>query len=110
MNSIAGEQAGTYYLQITENDGCVRRDSVELIVHPRPTLSIETNSPVCAGETLMLNGVGGNPVRWEIEYSDTTLNGYNSYGNSDEFFFNVSFVFNNTRLKFIAKYSIELGI
>lgn len=56
--------SGTYYVDAIAANGCVTSDSIELIINPLPKISIETNSPVCSGDSLGISGVGGTSFVW----------------------------------------------
>lgn len=63
------------YIVIVEREGCTRRDTVDVLINPRPqTPDISSNSPLASGETLYLemkNPSPGASFRWK---------GPNNYG------------------------------
>ncbi len=54
-SSITVSQAGTYWLQITDQYGCVKRDTVELINFPTPNFILGNDTSFCAGGFIELN-------------------------------------------------------
>ncbi|NVO21699.1 MAG: hypothetical protein HXX13_18510, partial [Bacteroidetes bacterium] len=48
--------SGAYTLSIINEQGCSSTNNLEVEIHANPTVSISSNSPVCIGETLHLNG------------------------------------------------------
>ncbi len=56
--------SGTYKITVTDGNGCVGEDSVEVTVNPKPVITIASNSPVCEGKTLQLSAGGGTAYSW----------------------------------------------
>ncbi|MCX7955029.1 MAG: PKD domain-containing protein, partial [Bacteroidales bacterium] len=48
--------SGVYYLTVTDGNACTGIANVNVVVNEAPVVNITTNSPVCEGETLTLNG------------------------------------------------------
>ena len=55
---------GTYSVTITTPDGCTAKLTVAVVVRPRPTASITSNSPVCVGSSLSLQSSIGTSYTW----------------------------------------------
>ena len=47
-------QTTTYVLQVTDGNGCVGRDTVEITVHPALSVATQNTVTICAGETVEL--------------------------------------------------------
>ncbi|MCX7744303.1 MAG: gliding motility-associated C-terminal domain-containing protein [Flavobacteriales bacterium] len=56
--------SNTYTVTITDGLGCTATSSFTVNVNPLPTPGIITNSPVCAGQTIALQGTGGTGYSW----------------------------------------------
>jgi len=67
----------TYYVTGTDANGCTGTDMATVVVNPNPTATASSNSPVCAGETLMLYGEGYLPTPFPTSYCvPSTENSY----------------------------------
>lgn len=64
---------GTYLLSVQVN-GCTNKDSIQITIKPNPQVNISTNSPICLGDTIFING-NLIPI---ASYSWTGPNGFNS--------------------------------
>ncbi|MCB0519894.1 MAG: T9SS type A sorting domain-containing protein [Lewinellaceae bacterium] len=53
---------GIYSVTITDADGCY--ESINLDIKVSPSVVLESNSPVCEGNTLMLAGIGDGMFSW----------------------------------------------
>jgi len=53
-----------YYVSIT-NDSCSRNDSIAITVNPTPTVNINNNQSICAGNTVNLFAGGGTFYSWQ---------------------------------------------
>lgn len=51
--------AGTYYVTVTGTGGCKGSDTVQLLNHPKPVVSLGNDTAICPGTTLTLDA--GNP-------------------------------------------------
>lgn len=56
--------SGVYTVTVTSSAGCTGTTSVSALVNPTPTVTIGSNSPVCAGTTLSLTASGGTGYAW----------------------------------------------
>jgi len=76
--SIANAQlnmSGAYTVTVTTAQGCTNTAVANVNVFPLPTPTITSNSPVCVGGMLTLNGSGGATYQWI---------GPNSFGNLNQ--------------------------
>lgn len=67
--------SGNYTVTVTSAQGCTNTAVTTVSVYALPSPTITTNSPVCAGGQLTLNGVGGATYQW---------NGPNSFSNPNQ--------------------------
>jgi hypothetical protein len=52
---VTDNQGGRYVVSVS-NDGCISRDSVEVVIHPRPyVVKLMHNGPICDGNTLTMD-------------------------------------------------------
>gem|GEM_PF-6738268 len=56
--------SGTYFITITDVNGCTQNSSIEATVQPAPNVVLNSNSPVCVGNDLNLTETGGEAVSW----------------------------------------------
>ncbi len=56
--------SNTYTVTITDGLGCTATSSFTVNVNPLPTPGIISNSPVCIGQTITLQGTGGGSYSW----------------------------------------------
>ena len=54
----------TYIVTVIDSVGCVGRDTVHISVKSQPTAIAVSNSPICEGDDIQLNEIGGNSVSW----------------------------------------------
>ena len=73
-STISGLAAGTYTVVINSADGCSGVKSI-VVLQPNPVLSpiVNSNSPICAGDNIMLTGSAGYST-----YNWSGPNGFNS--------------------------------
>ncbi|MGZ8544500.1 MAG: hypothetical protein ACXWV0_04350, partial [Flavisolibacter sp.] len=59
-------QSGKYYVTATTAQGCSKKDSIEVLVHPKPLASITPDfSSICEGEQVNLTASGGSLYSWQ---------------------------------------------
>ncbi|MDI9341804.1 MAG: HYR domain-containing protein [Sediminibacterium sp.] len=56
--------AGIYTLTTNNAGGCIANGTLAVTVHPRPLVQAGSNSPVCVGQVINLNGNGGTQAAW----------------------------------------------
>ena len=74
--TLVVEEAGTYSLTVTTNDGCTLTKEIEVNDVPNPeALIIASSERVSLGDTLQLTASGGDTYRWSpaTGLSDTTV-------------------------------------
>lgn len=64
LTNALPNQSGTYNVIVTNPNGCVDVASTNVVIHALPNPSITNNSPVCAGDMILLNAVGGTSWQW----------------------------------------------
>ncbi len=59
---------GTYNIKLnaTNNDGCTKNDSLQLIVHPLPLIMASADTTICFGQPAFLSATGGNTYDWNL--------------------------------------------
>lgn len=63
---VGPTQTTTYIVTGRSNFGCVRHDTVTLVVNPLPVADAGLDKQVCSGENVVLDGSGTGPTyRWE---------------------------------------------
>jgi len=62
---MAPNMAGTYYVTVTNSNGCSKSASVSITVNPAPnaTASVSPN-PACSGQTIQFASSGGTTYKW----------------------------------------------
>ncbi len=63
--SATGTMGGIYNLSVTSVPGCTSMASCGATVFALPSPTITTNSPICANNSLLLNGSGGTTYTWQ---------------------------------------------
>ncbi|HOZ31035.1 MAG TPA: FISUMP domain-containing protein [Bacteroidales bacterium] len=76
ISSVTTLASGTYTVTVVDGNGCTASDDIIATVNEKPSASVGSNSPVCAGDNINLNG---SPSA--LSYSWT---GPNSFSSSDE--------------------------
>jgi SdrD B-like domain/GEVED domain/PKD-like domain len=64
---------GTYYVSVTDANGCISTDSTKVLIKNLPTGTIASNGPVCKGNTLNLTATGGVLYSWAGPNGFTSL-------------------------------------
>ncbi len=57
--------AGIYTVEITDGNACINTSTSEVLINELPDAMASSNSPVCLGETIILNASGGTDYVWE---------------------------------------------
>ncbi|MFK7948556.1 MAG: CARDB domain-containing protein, partial [Saprospiraceae bacterium] len=55
----------TYYITVTNSNGCVSNDSVEVVVMPLPVATASNGGAYCDGQTIQLQAAGGTNYIWQ---------------------------------------------
>ena len=64
ISTATNTAAGTYFVTITDGNGCTATNNVIVTFHTSPTVSVGSNSPLCEGQNLNLTESGGDAVSW----------------------------------------------
>ncbi len=62
--------SGTYYVKVTNGNGCVKTDTINVMVNPSPVVNLGNDTTFCHGNTLTLNA--GNPGATYLWDNNTT--------------------------------------
>ncbi len=63
--SITVDQAGVYWVEVSNNYGCVNRDTVNFTLNPLPAVDLGPDATFCEGTTYTLNaGAGFSTYHW----------------------------------------------
>lgn len=64
-NPTAAPVADTKYVVLVEgSNGCLNKDSVNVLVRPLPVFGVNTVQPVCEKQSLLLSASGGDHYTW----------------------------------------------
>lgn len=54
-----------YIVEVTDGNGCIKTDSVTVVVNPLPVITITSaTNPICFNDTTQLNATGGDTYAW----------------------------------------------
>jgi gliding motility-associated-like protein len=64
--TITATIAATYFVSITDSNGCIAKDSVRVNVHALPVANAGADKSICLGTTTnaIINGTGGGTYSW----------------------------------------------
>ena len=62
--TVKPEQTTTYILRSTVNGRCPAFDSVQIVVHENPVVTLNPDTVICAGDSVVLSATGGKTYRW----------------------------------------------
>ncbi|MEQ8414823.1 MAG: PKD domain-containing protein [Imperialibacter sp.] len=73
--TITANETGTYWVETISNDLCIHRDTVNLIVYPRPVISLGDDIVLCKGEPLTLDASSdiASSYKWSNGSTDPLL-------------------------------------
>ena len=72
--TFATGEAGTYWLQVVDEDGLVGSDTVDLVVNPVPEVDLGADTVLCPDETILLDaGDQGEIYNWSTGDVSQTL-------------------------------------
>ncbi len=77
ITNVTGDATGFYNVVVTDDNGCTAEEEIFAVVAVGP-ITVYSNSPLCEGEDLMLNEIGGQAISWQWE-------GPNGFNSSDQF-------------------------
>lgn len=65
ITNIQLNQAGKYYVTVTNAAGCIHKDSTTILINPAPLATTTfTNAFVCEGDSIQLIAGGGSSYQW----------------------------------------------
>ena len=59
------DASGVYYVTVTDDNGCVGKKSIEVIINENPVPTAVNDSPICSGQSLNLQVDKGVSWNWE---------------------------------------------
>lgn len=64
-NPFASPTATTdYIVTVTDSNGCVQNDTVQIVVNPIPVIFAGNDTAICINDTIQLNATGGTSYTW----------------------------------------------
>ncbi|MFD2524069.1 Ig-like domain-containing protein [Emticicia soli] len=63
-NATISTHAGIYTVTVTNASGCTATATTNVVINALPEITITSNSPVCAGQTLTFTATGGTTYSW----------------------------------------------
>jgi gliding motility-associated-like protein len=65
LDNAQPSRSGSYFLEVVNDAGCRRRDTVEVMIHPRPVAAVRTDRFfICEGVAVPLESSGGSAYSW----------------------------------------------
>ncbi len=66
ITSAQPNQSGRYYVTVSTALGCSKKDSIDVLVHPKPVAAITPSQvDICEGEQVNLSAQGGSHYNWQ---------------------------------------------
>lgn len=62
--SADASDSGTYMLQVSRDNGCEDMETIDLVIHPLPVLSINGNQDLCENDAATLSATGALSYQW----------------------------------------------
>ncbi|SFV36116.1 hypothetical protein, partial [Thermoflavifilum thermophilum] len=73
--SISVDTTGIYWVKVTNSFGCSAADTMQLTVHPLPSVNIGPDTAICQGENLTLDaGNAGTSYLWSTGQTTQSIN------------------------------------
>ena len=91
--NIFPDTSTSYIVQVSDANGCVDFDTVNVTVGERPTIIKSANDSICFGDTTIITVAGGNSIQWFTSASlacDTCFNTQIYPSASTYFYFTVA--------------------
>ena len=64
----------THYILKVDNDGCIGRDTIDIIVNPNPVIEVTIDNPtLCYGESATITASGGTHYSWSNGSNSSTI-------------------------------------
>lgn len=72
---VAPTTSTHYYVTATNSSGCTTTDSIQIIVNAKPQLSVNTVTPICMGQSVVLhaNATSATNVSWNTGVGNTVV-------------------------------------
>ena len=64
INNVVVNNAGSYSVVVTNNNGCINSASLTLSINPNTPVTASSNSPICEGDNLTMNASAGSAYSW----------------------------------------------
>lgn len=71
--NVTSQNAGLYTVIVTDANGCVNSQDIDVTIEESPDVQLSSNSPVCEGEDLNLSEQGGDGDSWQWEGPDNFI-------------------------------------
>jgi gliding motility-associated-like protein len=68
---IIASAADTYWVEVTDTNGCTNTDTFNLNLIPRPPINLQDTTAICSGDSAILNA-GPGMVQYDWSTGDTT--------------------------------------
>ena len=72
MILVAPNQTTTYNVTVTDTNGCIATDAVDVTVNALPNVDAGADLAVCDGDSITLNGSGADSYLWNNGVTDAT--------------------------------------
>ena len=75
VNSVTvSPTESTHYILKADNDGCIGRDTIDIIVNPNPVIEVTIDNPtLCYGESATITASGGTHYSWSNGSNSSTI-------------------------------------
>lgn len=74
LQTFESDTAGQFFVAVTNGEGCVGRDTVNLTIHPLPAVNLGNDTLICQGRTITFNaGAGFAGYLWQDGSTNATL-------------------------------------
>jgi hypothetical protein len=70
---IEVNEPGTYSIEVTDAQGCVNTDMIDVVVNALPVVDLGADLEVCDGETVAVSATGFESVSWSTGESTETI-------------------------------------
>ena len=73
VRNILVSTSGTYFVRVTDSNGCEGSDTILLSMHQPPIVDLGTNQIICDGDSILLDvGLGWSDILWSDGYMGQT--------------------------------------
>ncbi len=70
-NTITANKTDNYWVKVSQQF-CVNTDTIQVIIKPRPVISLSNDTDICKGTSLVLNPSAEAPYKYKWQNGDTT--------------------------------------